>query len=150
MILDIIEGMGKELTGGGEDLSLLEASLNAVIAHINFGRTAAYVSHLELLTDLSKEKLQASLALANTKLNEFKEALEHAPNDMVFYGFLGDIAYWETIINLLRAAQLVWPYNLPNVPLPSLEGLTMDLPTIVKKYGEEVLRLAQKQINDEV
>jgi len=69
---------------------------------------------------------------------------EHCTSDWAYWGYAGDVAYWKTAVNLLRAAELVGPDNLPDVPIPDMAGVVMDVQWKLEQFGEQVLKQAQE------
>lgn len=87
-----------------------------------------------------------SLAQARAKLEENRKAQRECKSDWAYWGYQGDISYWETVVSLLEAAEIVGPDNLPDVPFDNSAGVVMDICARQERFGEEVLRLSRDHI----
>jgi len=85
-----------------------------------------------------------SLEAAEAKLAAATEAMNTASSDWSYWGYAGDVAYWECVVSLLKAADLVGADNLPDIPLPDLDGVVMDVQYKVSKWGKDVLAAARR------
>lgn len=81
---------------------------------------------------------------AEESLKKAQHLQENCGSDWAYWGYAGDVAYWKTAVNLLKAAELVGPDTLPDVPLPDLTGVVMDVQWKLEKFGEQVLKRAQE------
>lgn len=84
---------------------------------------------------------------AEKNLESARDAQRNCKSDWAYWGYMGDIAYWEMITNLLKAARITGPDNLPEVKLPGQHGVVMDVYSNQMNFGKEVLRLAEATRN---
>jgi hypothetical protein len=88
--------------------------------------------------------LGADLAKAEQQAAIHKKQLDECQSDWAYWSILSDLSYWEAIVNILKAAELVGPDNLPDVTPPNLNGsVVMDAIGRVEDYGKEIYRLAR-------
>lgn len=87
-----------------------------------------------------------SLQAASEQLMLATERQNNSQSDWAYWGYAGDIAYWRAVVNILRAAEITGPDNLPDVPPPDLENkVVMDACAEVERFGARVLREAHRQ-----
>lgn len=84
-----------------------------------------------------------SLESARAKLRAAEEAQNKATSDWAYWGYAGDVAYWQCAVSLLEAAEICGADNLPDVPMPKLEGVVMDVQYEVARWGAAVLAKAR-------
>src|SRR5438105_143504 len=70
---------------------------------------------------LGKGRADAEAALAKAQ-----KAQNECKSDAAYWGYMGDVCYWRAVVNIIKAAELVGPDNLPDVPLPQWGGVVMD------------------------
>lgn len=88
------------------------------------------------------------LSEARQKLEQAREAQRNCTSDWAWWGYNGDIAYWTCVVDLLSAAEIVGADNLPDIPLPELSGVVMDVQAKIEDWGAKVLHAAQQQQED--
>ena len=87
---------------------------------------------------------ESSLLGARAKLAAARNAQQNCGSDWAFWGYEGDIAYWEAVVNILEAAEITGADNLPNMPpLDDRPAVVMDMCDRVRQYGIEILRIAR-------
>lgn len=83
---------------------------------------------------------------AEAKLRSLEERRDGARSDAAYWGYVGQIAYWSAIVDLLKAAELVGPDNLPDIEPPDLTGkVVMDAAGSLQSWGDRVLRAAEER-----
>lgn len=90
-----------------------------------------------------KTAVGVSLAAAREHLAARKHAQEHCESDWAYWGYEGEIAYWNAVVNVLEAAELVGADKLPDIPAPRTDGVLMDVCSYVERYGQAVLAAAK-------
>lgn len=91
-----------------------------------------------------------SLEEAKAELKKAKTNIDNCTSDWSYWGYAGDLAYWRATCALLEAAKLVGADNLPDVPLPDMEGgVVMDIQAKLEHFGEEVLSKAKEIVTKE-
>lgn len=110
--------------------------MSSVIAVLFAGGDPASVSGDPATLQTSRETAEAELA-------KYRHAMDTCTSDAAYWGYLGSVEYWQMVVNVLKASELVGPDNLPDVPLPPRDGLVMDLCAKQAKFGSDVLRLSQ-------
>lgn len=93
--------------------------------------------------------LGVTVAHAETELAKYRHLSNTCTSDAAYWGYMGDVEYWQVVVNLLKAAKLVGPDNLPDVPLPRRDGIVMDLLAEQRRFGDAVLRLAEQRVPGE-
>lgn len=88
----------------------------------------------------------ATLAHAREELAKWKAAMNGATSDYAYWGYVGDVAYWNAAVNILEAAELVGADKLPRVPPPNYNGVLMDVASNVENYGRIILAEAAKRL----
>lgn len=85
-----------------------------------------------------------ALAEAQNKLAAAKAAQDACRSDAAYWGYEGQVAFWRCVVDLLKAAEITGPDNLPDVNLPDLEGgIVMDLCGRLEGFGRTVLCAAK-------
>lgn len=92
------------------------------------------------------KRVAESLAQAREKLASVQKAQSECKSDWAWWGYQGDISYWETVVSLLEAAEIVGPNNLPDVAYDDSGGVVMDICARQERFGKEVLRLSRDHI----
>jgi len=91
------------------------------------------------------ESAENSLEEARKKLKAYQEAQDNCRSDAAYWGHQSSISYWKMICDLLEAATLKGPDNLPDVPSPDIEtGFVMDVQSRMEGFGRKVLELSRK------
>lgn len=88
-----------------------------------------------------------SLDEARAKLARVEQAQRDCQSDWAYWGYMGDIAYWRAVVDILTAADLVGPDNLADVPAPT-GVVVMDLCAATERYGRAILAAARRQQED--
>lgn len=86
----------------------------------------------------------ASLETARAKLKSAEDAQNNATSDWAYWGYAGDVAYWRCVTSLLEAAAISGADNLPDVPMPKLVGVVMDVQHNLETWGADVLAKARE------
>lgn len=85
----------------------------------------------------------ADLKTAEENVAKYQKQLAQCTSDWSYWSILGDKAYWEAVRDILEAATIVGPDNLPDVEKPNFEGLVvMDSISRVTTYGRTILSKA--------
>ena len=85
-----------------------------------------------------------TLGGAREKLAHMLQMREDARSDAAYWGYDSQCAYWQCIVSLLEAAQIVGRDLLPDVEIPDLSGqVVMDANWDLIQFGARVLELAQ-------
>jgi len=92
---------------------------------------------------LSAEDVSAMLVAANKAREQVLEAWKNCQSDAAHWAYSGEHAYLKALCDILQAAEAVGPDNLPDLPLPRVEGeCLMTAISNVREFGEHVLGLA--------
>jgi len=94
------------------------------------------------------KRVTESLAEARVTLEKNKKAQLDCKSDWAYWGYQGDISYWQAVVALLEAAELVGEDNLPDVPYDDSGGVVMDICSRQEQFGEQVLNEARKQARE--
>lgn len=87
---------------------------------------------------------QSDLEKAKEQVVIYKKQLNECKSDWAYWSILSDLSYWQTIQNILEAAEIVGNDNLPYVAAPNLENcVVMDAIGKVEQFGNEILRKAK-------
>ena len=86
-----------------------------------------------------------TLETAQARLAELTEAQLKCGSGAAWWGYEGQLAYWRSFVNLLHAAAITGPDDLPDVPLPGQGGVVMDNMATMERFGNEVLKRAKAQ-----
>ena len=85
-----------------------------------------------------------SLESARQKLADVQKAQQNCGSDWAYWGYQGDISYWSAVVNILEAAAISGPENLPDMPpLDESPAVVMDMCARVEKYGRTLLEKAK-------
>lgn len=127
-----------------ERLTNSPLDLNQVIKYLN-SRRWSVDSRLETPIDYDRDNLEKQVASTEEILKSYEEAVESAPNDHAYWGYLMDKTYWSAVVDTLKAALIVGPDNLPNLELALFPDGTvvMDAASNMDKFGKEMLRQAK-------
>lgn len=79
------------------------------------------------------------------ELQKVKDQQDNCGSDWAWWGYEGTISTLKASVNLLKAAAIVGADNLPDVELPSRDGVVMDIQANIVEFGEKVYREAVKQ-----
>jgi len=91
--------------------------------------------------------LAVSLEEAEEHLAIATKATESAKSDLGYWSNLGVQTGWQVAVNLLKAAQITGPDNLPDIPPPDSEGhVVMDAQGMVTDWSWRVLAEARQEI----
>jgi len=86
-----------------------------------------------------------SLTEAKEQLRHYENLQANATSDWAWWGYAGDVVYWDCVVNLLKAAEITGPDNLPFVPFPNMDGVVMDVQSRLQKWGRQVYNLASEK-----
>jgi len=100
-----------------------------------------------------KDAVGKSLGEVEDMLAGVRRQQRDCASDAAWWGYNGEIAYLAAVRDLLKAAEITGPDNLPDVDIPDLSaGIVMDLQAKVTRFGAEVLKqakaLAQEAVNE--
>jgi len=84
-----------------------------------------------------------SLERAQEELARCFEAQKGCKSDAAWWGYMGDIAYWRTVISILKAGVLCNGF-VPDLAGPDRDGVVMDVYNKMEKWGFAVLKAAEK------
>lgn len=80
-----------------------------------------------------------TLVEARDHLKAVKEAQDRCTSDAAYWGYAGQIGFWATAVDILEAAEITGPDNLPDVDPPDLKNcLVMDAIGRMKNYGAAI------------
>lgn len=86
----------------------------------------------------------ASLEKADEMVLYCQKQLDICNSDWAYWSILSDLEYWKAVRNILKAATIVGVDNLPDIPMPQMEGkVVMDSIYEVTKFGEAILLKSQ-------
>lgn len=89
--------------------------------------------------------LQSSIAEARANIDKYQDLINKCTSDWSYWSILGDLEYWESIHDILQAAELVGSDNLPDIPKPNTEGcVVMDAIGRVRDFGKNMLDEARR------
>jgi len=86
-----------------------------------------------------------TLDQARAQLALVLEAQDRCTSDHAYWGHEGQRAYWVAVVDVLTAAAITGPDDLPDVELPSGGGIVMDSCSRLEAFGRQVLELARQQ-----
>lgn len=91
---------------------------------------------------------RATLDQARGELQRVRDAQAAATSDAAWWGYQGQLSYWQAAVNILEAADLVGFDSLPDV-MPGTAaqggGVLMDQCAAQERYGSAVLMLARQR-----
>ena len=93
---------------------------------------------------ISTQETPSTLQKAERQLERATQAQANAQSDAAYWGYAGQVAYWDCIVNVLKAAEITGNDNLPDLPLPSRNGVVMDVQHKMREYGKQVLEAARQ------
>src|SRR3990172_7531998 len=93
----------------------------------------------------SRQANNPTLAEARDRLDSLTQARDNAQSDYSYWGYAGQVSYWQALVDILEAAKLVGADSLPDVPPPEQGGVVMDSMSCIEEYGKAVLRAAREQ-----
>lgn len=97
---------------------------------------------------LTAAGVEAGLAHATEKVMLLKHERDVCGSDAAYWGYAGQVSYWEAVRNIFEAATLVGPDNLPDIPAPKNAGVVMDIMAQQERYGQSVLSSARRFASD--
>lgn len=97
------------------------------------------------LSSVSGRPAGFPLEAAKAELAKVQKFQAEATSDAAYWGYMGDVSYWRAVVNLITAADLVGPDNLPDIPAPEPGGVVMDVCAKIERWGAAVLAEAQKR-----
>lgn len=109
---------------------------------------AAIGGDIDSVTGKKAELDALIIEKAEAELSKHTEAQRNCRSDAAWWGYMGDIAYWRTVISILKARELVGD-SLPDVPGPDVEGrVVMDAYSTMEKWGAKILAEAKKHAEE--
>jgi hypothetical protein len=85
-----------------------------------------------------------SLEGARAKLSAVKHAQDTCKSDWAYWGYQGGRSYWQAVVYILEAAELVGANNLPDIPIPDVSGkVVMDACSYIEQFGRNILETAK-------
>lgn len=91
-----------------------------------------------------------SLEEAQRMLKRAQDAQQACKSDAAYWGYMGDISYWQAVVDILTAADLVGAESLPDIDKPNLSGcVVMDACSKVQKFGDDILAAAKAALEQE-
>jgi len=89
------------------------------------------------------EALTDGLAQARNALARVTQAQDKATSDASWWGYNGQRSYWEAVVDILEAAELVGEANLPDIEPPVTKGkVVMDAQYAISAYGKAIKQAA--------
>lgn len=88
---------------------------------------------------------QVTLGGAAEALAHAEASQQAARSDAAYWGYQGQVSYWRAVVNLLKAAEITGPDDLPDIE-PDFLGRTqvvMDACSSMERWSEQVLRAAE-------
>ena len=87
-----------------------------------------------------------TLGHARVELERVREAQANCKSDWAYWGYEGDKAYWQAVVSILEAAELVGPDSLPDIPVPNLQNcVVMDSCARLSNWGAAILKAAKER-----
>lgn len=96
-----------------------------------------------------KARVGETLIEAKQKLEAAQTSQSNCGSDAAWWGWQGDISYWRTIVNILEAAQITGPDNLPDIQFVPKGGVVMDQMAGQERYGRAMLEAARNSVTPE-
>ena len=87
------------------------------------------------------------LSYAEDMVTLYKKQLDECTSDWSYWSILGDLEYWKTVRDLLQASDITGEDSLPDIDLPSTQGVVMDNIASLRQFGRDVLAEAKKRIS---
>ena len=95
-----------------------------------------------------KQDTTGGLQMAKDKVVAYQKQLDECKSDWSYWSILSDLEYWKCMVNVLEAADITGPDNLPDVPFPNLEGkVVMDAIYENTKFGAAIFAKAKQTIH---
>jgi hypothetical protein len=92
----------------------------------------------------SGDTLEVNDDMLAAKIREYEESQRDCGSDAAWWAWEGRIAFLLCLRDLLRAAVLTGPDNLPDLPLPETTGMVMVVYEQMRKFGTDVLMEATR------
>ena len=86
----------------------------------------------------------ATLAEAEAKLEAVRKAQNECKSDYAYWGYEGEVAAWEAAVDVIRAAEIVGPDNLADIPYSPGGGVVMDECAKLSRWGTAILAAAKR------
>lgn len=93
--------------------------------------------------------LKATMDEVDEKIAQTKEAKKNCTSDWSYWSILSDLVYWETVKNILLAAEITGPQNLPDMKGLKEGGVVMDAIYNVEQWGISLLKKARSEGNND-
>lgn len=90
-----------------------------------------------------QKQIAGSIEEAEAQLQGARRGMKNPSSDWAYWGYAGQAAYWSCVKDILEAASIVGPDNLPDVQAPSTNGAVMDVQSNMIDYGQKILALAK-------
>ena len=92
--------------------------------------------------------LDPAISDVEAEITKLKTAQDNCKSDAAFWGYAGQLAYWRTLRNVLKAALLVGSDNLPDMELPVKMSVLMDRIGDMEEFGKKMLAEAERMADD--
>ena len=92
-----------------------------------------------------QSRADEGLEEARARLAAVHKAQAECKSDAAYWGYQGDISYWQTVVYLLEASAIAGPDNLPDLPYNQRDGMcVMDICSMQENWGKAVLAAAKQ------
>jgi hypothetical protein len=122
----------------------LEEALSKIYAPKGVSSVIAGILSGDFAPIRDQSAIGVSLEKAKAELQSANDAMSKCKSDWAYWGYAGDVAYWRCVVSLLEASLITGAENLPDVPMPNLNGVVMDVQYNLEKWGSDVLAKAQE------
>ena len=91
-------------------------------------------------------RVSEGLSEARAKLAQYQKLQNECQSDWAYWGYQGDISYWSAVADLLEAAEITGPDNLPDIHYDDRPGVVMDMCGRQEDFGKAVLAAAKRGV----
>lgn len=117
----------------------LSEALSSINQPIGFTSAIAALMGGDGRSVLSVETLSPSLEQITAQLQEAEEAQRNCSSDAAYWGYQGQVSYLRAVSNILKAAQITGPDNLPDIEPPQGGGVVMDECAKIERFARAIL-----------
>lgn len=128
-----------------------ETAMNLETAIKSIHSVKGFTSVVEALLGGDKDSIKdqsavgKSLVEAEAELARVRKAQTECKSDAAYWGYQGDASYWSAVVNLLKAADLVGPDDMPDIEFTKWGGVVMDECSKVEDFGRRMLIAATEK-----
>jgi hypothetical protein len=117
-----------------------QQAINAIYAPKGVTSIIEGILHDDFSVMPHEKGKDANILKAEEMIAKYEKDLHSCKSDWSYWSILGDLVYWKAIKNILDASAIAGSNNLPDIPIPDLNGcVVMDAIYKVEKFGFEVL-----------